>query len=79
MKFTEGELQFTGETHTAEGLKVLPPHDRWHPKARERAQVSFASRDGTTWKPHYELLLLQPVTATFTKRRSTMSLGIAFA
>ena len=56
---TEGKLQFTGETHTAEGLKVLRRMSL-APEGRNVRQVSFASRDGTTWKPHYELLYSKP-------------------
>jgi hypothetical protein len=54
-EFAEGKLQFTGETHTAEGVTV---HRRMSlaPEGKNVRQVSFASRDGTNWKPHYEIL-----------------------
>lgn len=53
--FADGKLQFTGETHTAEGVTV---HRRMSlaPEGRNVRQVSFASRDGAAWKPHYEIL-----------------------
>ena len=56
-EFAEGKLQFAGETHTAEGVKVLRRMSL-APEGRNVRQVSFASRDGTAWKPHYELLYL---------------------
>ncbi len=51
----EGKLQFTGETHTAEGVTVYRRMSL-APEGKNVRQVSFASRDGTTWKPHYEIL-----------------------
>ena len=54
-EFTEGKLQFTGETHTAEGVRVFRRMSL-APEGKNVRQASFASRDGTTWKPHYELL-----------------------
>jgi len=57
--FTDGKLQFTGETHTAEGNTVMRRMSL-APEGRNVRQVSFASRDGTNWKPHYELLYSPP-------------------
>ncbi len=53
-EFTDGKLQFTGETHTPEGVKVYRKMSL-APEGKNVRQVSFASRDGTNWKPHYEL------------------------
>jgi len=53
--FVEGRLEFTGETHTAEGVKVYRRMSL-APEGPNVRQVSFASRDGTNWKPHYEIL-----------------------
>lgn len=55
--FTDGKLQFTGETHTAEGVTVYRRMSL-APEGGNVRQVSFASHDGATWKPHYEILYL---------------------
>ena len=55
--FTDGKLQFAGETHTAEGVTVYRKMSL-APEGRNVRQVSFASRDGKAWKPHYEILYL---------------------
>jgi hypothetical protein len=55
--FEGDKLQFTGETHTAEGVRVYRRMSL-APEGKNVHQVSFASRDGTTWKPHYELMYL---------------------
>ncbi|HLX24831.1 MAG TPA: hypothetical protein VKR38_15900 [Usitatibacter sp.] len=54
-ELTEGKLQFSGETHTPEGVRVYRRMSL-APEGRNVRQVSFASRDGTNWKPHYEYL-----------------------
>jgi hypothetical protein len=54
-EFKEGKLQFTGETHTPEGVRVYRRMSL-APEGKNVRQVSFASRDGTNWKPHYEYL-----------------------
>lgn len=50
----EGEMRFTGETHRADGTKIFR-RMTLAPQAGGVRQTSLASRDGTTWKPHYEL------------------------
>jgi hypothetical protein len=53
--FSDGKLEFTGETHTAEGVKVYRRMSL-APEGKAVHQVSFVSRDGTNWKAHYELM-----------------------
>jgi hypothetical protein len=51
---SDGAMQFTGETHRADGTRI----QRRMRLARDGEgvrQTSLASRDGHEWKPHYEL------------------------
>ena len=50
----EGEMRFAGETHRSDGTRIFRRMTLAPEKAGVR-QLSLASRDGTTWKPHYEL------------------------
>jgi hypothetical protein len=49
----DGAMRFTGETHRADGARV---HRKMNlsPDGSTVRQVSEASRDGATWKPHYD-------------------------
>jgi hypothetical protein len=55
-EFSEGAMRFTGETHRADGARILRKM-RLVPDAGNVRQVSEASRDGgATWSPHYDFL-----------------------
>ena len=51
---SEGAMQFTGETHRADGTRIQR-RMRLEREADGVRQTSLASRDGSEWKPHYEL------------------------
>ncbi len=57
--FTDGAMRFTGETHRADGKKILRRMDLV-PEAGNVRQVSLASRDaGATWAPHYDYVYVR--------------------
>ncbi|MGZ5065476.1 MAG: hypothetical protein ACXWG1_07985 [Usitatibacter sp.] len=52
-EFRDGAMRFTGETHRADGARIYRKMTLSKEGDRVR-QVSEASRDGVTWKPHYD-------------------------
>jgi len=50
-----GAVRFTGETHRADGTRIQRRMTLTAEGGRVR-QVSFASRDGVQWQPHYDLI-----------------------
>ena len=55
---SDGAVQFTGETHRADGTRIFR-RMRLAAEAGGVRQTSFASRDGQEWKPHYELVYVR--------------------
>ena len=53
--FSGGAMRFTGETHRADGARIHRKM-RLAPEGKNVRQVSEASRDGATWRPHYDYI-----------------------
>lgn len=51
-------LHFTGETHRADGTRIQRRMTLTAEGAHVR-QVSFASRDGVQWQPHYDFVYVR--------------------
>ncbi len=60
--FSEGAMRFEGETHTAEGKRVLRKMSLASDAGGIRQKSLRSDDGGATWKPHYEIYYT-PVTA----------------
>jgi hypothetical protein len=58
-ELTDGARRFTGETHRADGARILRKMTL-SKKGGNVRQVSEASRDGVSWKPHYDFVYAAP-------------------
>jgi hypothetical protein len=58
-ELADGAMRFTGETHRADGARILRKMTL-SPEGGKVRQVSEASRDGASWKPHYDFVYAAP-------------------